>query len=176
MATAKINRATAKELRKKQIVATLEGRQLGKIKDVYFDANVTIMTAVSVGSSGLIIRKNLVIERSKLQSCGADMCMVPRADIVVELNKVTGYREFISAKELEGRHIVSEGGTEIATVDSILLDDDFHVIGFTLDKKPESGPIASRKAIAREAIISIGGKDGPMVTTMAKAESIELIA
>lgn len=166
--------ATAKELRKKQVIASLEGKNLGKIKDVYLDPNITRVTALSLGSNGLIMRKQLVVESSKLQSCGVDTCMIPRADLLVELNKVTGYREFISARELEGRHIVSEGGTEIATVDGILLDDDFHVIGFTLGKMPESGPIASRKAIAREAISSIGGKDGPMITTMANAESMEL--
>lgn len=166
----------AKEIRNKQVIATLEGKNLGKIKDIYFDSNVTRMTALSLGSNGFIMRKKLVIEGSKLQRCGIDMCMVPRADLVVELKKVTGYRDFILARELEGRQIVSEGGTEIATVDSILIDDDFRVIGFTLDKMPESGPIASRKAIAREAISSIGNGDGPMITTFADAESTELRA
>ena len=79
-------------------------------------------------------------------------------------------------KDLEGRHIMSEGGTEIATVDSVIIDDGFNVIGFTLDKMPESGPLASRKAIAREAISSIGSKDSPMVTTLTDAESMELRA
>jgi len=166
----------AKELRKKQVIATLEGKNLGKVKDIYFDSNVTRVTALYLGSRGLVRRKKLVVEGSKLQDCGIDTCMVPRADIVVDLKKLTGYREFISARALEGRPIVSEGGTEIATVNSILLDDDFNVIGFNLDKMPESGPIASRKAIAREAISSTGNGTGPMITTLADAESIELRA
>jgi uncharacterized protein YrrD len=170
-----VNMTIAKELRKKQVIATLEGKNLGKVKDIYFDSNVTRVTALYLGSRGLIMRKKLVIEGSKLQSCGIDTCMVPKADLVKELKKVTGYREFILARELEGRSIVSEGGTEIATVDSILLDDDFNVIGFKLDKMPDSGPIASRKAIAREAISSIGN-GGPMITTLADAESMELRA
>jgi len=168
--------ATAKEFRNKLMIATSDGKNLGKIKNVYFDSNFTKVTALYMGSQGFIMRKKLVIERAKVKMCGIDTCMVSNAEFVVDLKTVTGSSQFVLDKDLEGRHIVSEGGTEIATVDSVIIDDGFNVIGFTLDKMPESGPLASRKAIAREAISSIGSKDSPMVTTLADAESMELSA
>ena len=69
---------------------------------------------------------------------------------------------------------MSEGGTEIATVDSIILDDQCNVKGFTLAKVPASGPLAQRKAIALGAITSLGSKTSPMTTTLAQAESTEI--
>jgi uncharacterized protein YrrD len=141
--------ATAKEFRNKLMIATSDGKNLGKIKNVYFDSNVTKVTALYMGSEGFIMRKKLVIERSKVKTCGIDTCMVSNAEFVVDPKMVRGSSNFVLDKELEGRHIISEGGTEIATVDSVIIDESFNVTRFTLDKMPDSGPLASRKAIAR---------------------------
>jgi hypothetical protein len=35
------------------------------------------------------------------------------------------------------------------------------------------GPLAERKTIARAAISSFGSKDAPMITVLAKAESLD---
>jgi len=85
-----------------------------------------------------------------------------------------GSRDFVPAKQLHGRQILSEGGTEIATVDDVILDGQCNVKGFSLAKMPASGPLAQRKAIALGAFTSLGSKTSPMITTLAQAESTEI--
>lgn len=172
----------AKEHIHKQVTATSDGKNLGRIKDIYFDSQVTRTTAVSLCSSDwfsriflCFLRKKRMLDRSKVTKCGIDTWLVESSDVVVSPNKIPDYREFVLASELEGRKITSEGGTVLATIDSVMLDDDCtKVMGFTLGKTPESGLLAERKAIAREAITSIGSKDIPMITTLADAESMSL--
>jgi hypothetical protein len=61
-------------------------------------------------------------------------------------------------------------------VDSVILDGECNVRGFTLDKVSASGPLAERKAIALGAITNFGSKDSPMITILAQAESMEIRA
>jgi len=165
---------TVKDHLKKPVISTSGGKKLGKIKDLYFDPRITRVTAVSLGASGILRRKKLMIDRAKVQTCGEDAWLVSRADVVVGPKNIVGSQEFVLASELRGRKIMSEGGTEIATVDSIILDGQCNVKGFTLDNVPASGPLAQRKAIALGAITSLGSKTSPMTTTLAQAESMEI--
>jgi len=162
---------TVKEHLNKEVIAISNGKKLGKIKDIYFDRDVTRVTALSLGSSGLLKRKDMMIDRHKVEMCGMDAWLVSSSDVVVEPKQILGSNEFVSAGQLKNREIVSEGGTEIAAVDSIILDEQCNVKGFTLDKVPESGPLALRKAIARGAINSLGSETSPMTTTLEVAES-----
>ncbi|MFC1924447.1 PRC-barrel domain-containing protein [Chloroflexota bacterium] len=163
---------TVKEQLNKQVIAISNGKKLGKIKEIYFDPDVTKVAGVSLGSSGIFKRKDLMIDGRKVQKCGMDAWLVSSSDVVVEPKQIFGSSEFVPASELQDREIVSEGGTEIATVDSTIIDEHGNVKGFTLDKLPESGPLAQRKAIARGAIHSLGSETSPMTTTLEVAESI----
>ncbi len=167
---------TVKEQISKQVISISEGRRLGKIKDVLFDAKLNKVVAVSLGSSGLLSRKPLLIEKDKVQVCGVDVWLVPSGDVIVGPEQIVGSEEFLSASALRGRQIMSEGGTEIATVDSVIVDSDCNVKGFTLSKVAASGPLSQRKAIALGAITSLGGKKQPMTTILAQAESMEIRA
>ncbi|MBN2100225.1 MAG: PRC-barrel domain-containing protein [Dehalococcoidia bacterium] len=166
--------ATVKEYTNKPVISTSDGRKLGKIKDLYLDPRLTKVTAVYLGGSGVLRRRKLMIERDRVQTCGVDAWLVARADVVVGPGDIAGSRDFVPARQLHGRQIVSEGGTEIATVDDVVLDGECRVKGFTLGKIPASGPLAERKAIALEALTSLGSKTSPMVTTLAQAESTEI--
>lgn len=165
---------TVREHLNKPVISTLGGKKLGKIKDLYLDPKMTTVTAVSLGGSGILRRKKLMIDRAKVQTCGMDAWLVASADVVVGPRDIVGSQEFVPASELRGRQIVSEGGTEIATVDSVILDGECNVKGFTLDKVSASGPLAERKAIALGAITNLGSKTSPMVTILEKAESTEI--
>ena len=169
-----VNMPTVKDHINKPVIATSNGKKLGKIKDIYFDSNVKRVTAISLGSSGFFKNKKLMIDRANVLTCGIDSWLVSSADVVVEPKYIVGSSEFVSASELKGRQIMSEGGTEIANVDSVILEGHCNVNGFTLNNLPASGPLAMRKAIAREAISSIGSETSPMTTTLAEAESMEI--
>lgn len=165
---------TVREHVKKPVISTTDGKKLGKIKDLYLDAKVTRVTAVFLGGSGILRRKKLMIDRNKVQTCGMDAWLVASADVVVGPADIVGSREFVRASELRGRLILSEGGTEIATVDDVILDGQCNVKGFTLSKYPASGPLFERKAIALGAITSLGGKNRPMTTVLTQAETTEI--
>lgn len=167
---------TVKEQMSKPVISTSDGRQLGRIKDILFDARLARVVAVSLGASGILSRKKLLVEKDKVQVCGVDVWLVPSGDVVVGPEQVVGSQDFVSASQLRGRQIVSEGGTAIAAVDSVIVDNDCNVKGFTLSKVAASGPLAQRKAIALGAITSFGGKKQPMTTLLAQAEAMEIRA
>lgn len=167
---------TVKEQFNKPVISTSDGRRLGKIRDVLFDAGLTRVVAISLGASGILSRKKLLIEKDRVQLCGVDAWLVPSGDVVVGPEQIAGSQEFVPARSLRGRRIVSEGGTELATVDGVIVDGECSVKGFTLAKVAASGPLAQRKAIALGAITSLGGRKQPMSTTLAQAESMEIRA
>lgn len=158
----------------KPVVTTSDGRKLGKIRDLYLDAKLTRVTAVYLGTSGVIGRKKLMIDRDKVRIFGADAWLVDSSDVVVDPGQIVGARYFVPSRLLRRRKILSEGGTEIATVEDVILDSQCYVKGFSLANYPASGPLGQRKAIALEAFTSLGGKKGPLVTTLARAESTEI--
>jgi sporulation protein YlmC with PRC-barrel domain len=166
--------ATVREHVNKPVITTSDGKKLGKIKDLYLDPKLTKVVAVYLGGSGVLRRKKLMIEQDKVQTCGVDAWLVARANVVVGPGDIVGSRDFVPARQLHGRQVLSEGGTEIATVDDVILDGECNVKGFTLAKIPASGPLAQRKAIALGAITSLGSKTSPMITTLAQAESTEI--
>jgi sporulation protein YlmC with PRC-barrel domain len=165
---------TVREHVNKPVITTTNGEKLGKIKDLYLDPKLTKVVAVYLGRKGVVKRKKLMIERDKVQTCGIDAWLVERGDVVVDSGHIVGSRDLVPARQLRGRQIVSEGGTEIATVDDVILDGQCNVKGFSLGKMPASGPIAQRKAIALGAFTSLGSKTSPMITTLAQAESTEI--
>jgi sporulation protein YlmC with PRC-barrel domain len=165
---------TVREHVNKPVISASDGKKLGKIKDLYLDPKLTKVTAVYLGGSGVVKRKKLMIRRDKVRTCGMDAWLVETADVVVDVGHIVGSRDLVPAKELRGRQIMSEGGTEIATVDDVILDGECNVKGFTLANFPASGPLAQRKAIALGAFNSLGSKKNPMITTLAKAESMEI--
>lgn len=165
---------TVKEHVNKPVISTSDGKKLGKIKDLYLDPKLSKVTAVYLGGSGVLSRKKLMIKRDKVKMCGIDAWLVESSDVVLGPGHIAGSRDFVPARQLHGRQILSEGGTEIATVDDVILDDECNVKGFTLHKVPASGPLAQRKAIGVGAIANRGSKTSPMITTLAQAEAAEI--
>ncbi|MBP7693155.1 MAG: hypothetical protein KA764_14620 [Anaerolineales bacterium] len=161
----------SKDQHGKPLICLTNGRQLGEVKDLYLDSQYTRVTAVFVRQEGLLNRKTFAVERGKIQVLGIDAWLVSTPDAVVELSAIGGADLFVAVGALRGRELHTEGGTKLATVDDVLLDADGVVIGFTLGKLFVQGPLAERKTIARAAITSFGGKDAPMLTSLAKAEA-----
>ena len=166
--------ANAKEHLNKPVISTTNGEKLGKIKDLYLDPKLTKVVAVYLGKKGVVKRKKRMIERDKVKTFGVDAWLVERGDVVIDSGQIVGSRDLVPSRQVRGRQIVSEGGTEIATVEDVILDGKCDVRGFTLAKVPPSGPITTRRAIALEAFTSVGSKTSPMTTTLSKAESTEI--
>ena len=165
---------TSKEHSNKPIISITDGKKLGEVKDLYLDQDMRQVTAVFLGKEGLITRKNLVIARSAVQVYGIDVWLVSGSEAVVGPDDIPGSGTFILVGDLRGRELQTEGGTKIGVIDHVILDSEAHVLGFGLGKVYSQGPLAERKAIARDAILTLGTSKEPMTINLAQAESLVL--
>jgi uncharacterized protein YrrD len=165
---------TSKSHLGKPLISLTDGKKVGEIKDLYIDADARRAAAVFVGTEGLLNRKTHALPRAAVQVYGVDAWLVSGPDTVQVLDTIADASTFTLVGDLRGREILTEGGTRVGVVDDVVLDARAHVLGFTLGKVFVQGPVADRKAIARDAITKLGGKNEPMTTTMAQAETMEL--
>ena len=165
---------TSKEHSSKPIISITDGKKVGEVKDLYLDQDMRQVSAVFLGKEGLISRKTLVIDRSAVQVYGIDAWLVSGSDTVRQPEDIPESGTFTLVSDLRGRELQTEGGTKIAVIDHVILDNEAHVLGFGLSKVYSQGPLAERKAIARDAIITLGTTKEPMTINLAQAESLAL--
>ena len=167
---------SAGEHQGKLLISITNGEKLGEVKDLYFNSELTRVTAVLAGDEGgLFSKKALVITRPDIQVYGVDAWLIAGADTVVRLENIPDADTFVILSSLRGREIQTEGGTKIGAVGDVLLDTEARVLGFTLQKVYVlEGPLAERKDIARSAIVDVGSEDTPMLTVLAQAEAANI--
>lgn len=165
---------TSKDHAGKPLISITDGKKLGEVKDLYLDQEMRQVTAVFLGKEGLISRKTLVIPRSSIQVYGIDAWLVSGSDTVVQPEDVPESGTFTLVGDLRGRELQTEGGTKVAVIDHVILDNEARVLGFGLGKVYAQGPLAERKVIVRDAILNLGSAKEPMTINMAQAESLAL--
>jgi uncharacterized protein YrrD len=165
---------TAKEQSNKPLISITDGKKLGEIKGLYLDGDMRQVAGVFLGTEGLIKRKTLALARSSVLVYGVDVWLVSGSDQVVALDAIPDSATFTLVSDLKGREIQTEGGTKLAIVEDVLFDSEARVLGFALGKVYSEGPLAEKKAIVREAVIDLGGKDKPMTVILSQAESLTL--
>ena len=165
---------TSRDLSGKPIISITDGKKVGEVKDLYLDQEMRQVAAVFLGKEGLISRKTLVIARSAVQVYGIDAWLVSGSDIVMKVEELPESGTFLLVGALRGRELQTEGGTKVASIDHVILDAEGRVLGFGLGKVYSQGPLAERKAIARDAILQLGAAKDPMTINLAQAESLAL--
>lgn len=165
---------TSKEHSNKALISITDGKKQGEIKDLYLDQDMRQVAGVLLGKEGLISRKSLMIARSAIQVYGIDVWLVSGSDKVVKQDDIPESATFTLVGDLRGREIQTEGGTKLGVIEDVILNDEAHVLGFTLGKVYVQGPLAERKTIAREAVSNLGSKKEPMTIILAQAESLVL--
>jgi uncharacterized protein YrrD len=163
---------TSREHSGKPIFSMTDGKKLGEVKDLYLDQEMRQVAAVFLGKEGLINRKTLVIARSAVQVYGIDAWLVSGSDTVIGPEALPDSGTFTLIGDLRGRELQTEGGTKIGVIDHVILDGEARVLGFGLGKVYSQGPLAERKAIARDAILNLGSAKEPMTINLAQAESL----
>lgn len=167
---------TSKEHASKPVISITDGKKLGEVKDLYLDQDMRQVAAIFLGKEGLISRKTLMIARSAVQVYGIDVWLVSGPDTVVGPEAIPESGTFTLIGDLRGRELQTEGGTKIGVIDHVILDHEARVLGFGLGKVYSQGPLAERKAIARDAILNLGNVKEPMTINLAQAESLALPA
>ncbi len=166
--------AATKDYAGKILISLADGKNLGEVKDLYFDPEVTKIVAAHLGKSGIINRKSLMVDVSHVKLFGLDAWLVDGSDIVIAKDDVQGAESYLLGDALRGRDIQTDGGTKLGTVGDILIDAQNNVVGFALSKVNVEGPIAEAKAIARVAISSLGSEKEPMTAILEKAETLKV--
>lgn len=165
---------TSKDQFGKPLISITDGKRLGEVKDLYLDQEMRLVAAVFLGKEGLINRKTLVIPRSAVQVYGIDVWLVSGSDTILGPEAIPESGTFILVGDLRGKELQTEGGTKIGVIDHVILDHEARVLGFGLGKVYSQGPLAERKAIARDAILNLGTTKEPMTINLAQAESLAL--
>jgi len=165
---------TGKQTQNKALISLTDGKEIGRIKDLYLDEPLKKVAAAFLGSEGIINRKSSAVARDAIQLMGIDAWLVKEPNAAVAPENIPDNATFLLLSDLRGREIVSEGGTHIGAVEDVIFDNDGDVLGFTLSKIQVKGTLAERKAIARSAFTTIGSKTAAMTVNMAQAETAEV--
>lgn len=162
---------TSKDHSNKPLISITDGKKVGEIKGLYLDVDMRQVAGIFLGTEGLIKRKTLALPRSAVQVYGIDVWLVAGSDTVIMLEEIPDFATFTLVSELRGREVQTEGGTKLAVVEDVVLDNESRVLGFLLGKVYAEGPLAERKTIVRDAISDLGSEDKPMTAILAQAES-----
>lgn len=162
---------TGKQVQGKPLISLTDGKKVGEVRDLYLDETLTRLTGVFIGAEGLINRKNMAVGRDSIQLLGIDAWLVRDPHVVLEPEALPDWSSYMLVSTLRGREIMTEGGTHIGSVDDVIFDRSGQIVGFALGRIKVQGTLAERKAIARVAISTVGGKDSAMTANMALAET-----
>lgn len=163
----------SKDLIGKSVISVSDGRLLGTVRDIYLDQNLYWMTGIHLGSEGLLKRKALVIARENVVVFGIDAVLVKNADVVTDNRTFAPASKWLRLDDLKGREIDTPGGTKVATVGDVILDEEARVISVKLSRTYVEGPIAEKRIVPRDAIIDTGQADGVMTIDLVKAEGAD---
>lgn len=164
---------SAKDLIGKPIISLTDGKQVGTVKDLFLDQELNNVTGIFLGQEGLIGRKTIFIPRNSIAVFGIDAVLATTSDVVTDSKQDDSAEQWLRRDEVIGRQIDTSGGTKVATVGDVLLDEDARVSGFALAKVMVEGPIASLKMITKSVILDVGREDGAMTIDLARAEQGE---
>lgn len=160
----------SKDLVGKPIISIADGRNIGTLGDVYLDKELNRVVALQIGYEGLLRRKAQVILRDSVTLFGVDAILVERSDVIYPEGEVEGFESWIRRDHLNGRNVDTPGGTRIARVDDVILDDEANVLGFAFGRTYIDSPVAESGAISCEVVIDTGQEDGVMTIDLEKAE------
>lgn len=159
-----------KELVGKPIYGQQDGRQIGTVKDLFVDLELTLLKGIYLGREGLISRKIQFIAREDVTVFGIDTVLTTGSDVATDNSQVPKVDMWLRRDSLLGRDVETAGGTKVGTIGDLLFDEQAAVAGVTLARVHVAGPIAESKQVLRSAITNSGGREGVMIVDLALAE------
>ena len=157
------------------VFSVTQGRNLGKVKDLYVSSDLTTVVGVYLGSEGFFSRTQRCIEAANVAVYGVDAVLVKEDDVVIDGAAACEANTWLRRDRLPGRPVITAGGTQVGTVDDIIVDETMCIIGIELDRIFVEGPVARNRAIVREAVTNVGN-EGAMIIDLRIAERQELAA
>ncbi len=164
-----------KDLIGNPVIGVRNGRILGHVKDLYLDKDLNNLAGLYLGGTGLLNRQHHFVERNKVTTIGKDTVLILSPEAIEESDDPAASRDWLRRDDIQGRNVDTPGGTKIGTVDDVILTRQGHVAGFSLGQILVNGPIAEKKAVARQAVLDTGLRDGQMTIDLPTAETQELM-
>ena len=118
---------SAKELIGKPIYSLTNGRLIGSVKDLYVDSDLQKVTGLYVGSEGIFNRRARLIPQDQVAVYGIDAVLVVDSNVIKDDKEYAPSQEWLRREDLQGRVMHTAGGTKVASVGDLLLDDDSKV-------------------------------------------------
>ena len=156
-----------KDFHGRLLISLIDGANLGEVKDLCLNADITSVTGIYIGKEGVINRKTLTLPINTVKLFGKDAWLIEGNDDSVqrEDNPTAPL-----AGSFKGREIQTAGGTKIGVIQDVVIDDKQQVVGFSLSKVFAQGPISESKLVQREAITSLSSGDLPLIADLEVAE------
>ena len=159
----------------KPVISVKEGKRVGTVKDLFVDSALRNVVGVYLGAEGLFNRRGLCVDRDNVVVYGADAVLIKEAGAVVDSTPACDAAIWVRLNRLHALEAATAGGTRVATIEDVILDADMRVLGFSLSRIYVSGPVAEKRAIAREAVTHIDVDLGLTIDlSVAEAQDLSL--
>ena len=161
----------SKDLIGKSVVTISDGRIVGDVKDVYMNAEMTMLAGVNLGKTGkLFRRKAVIVPIENVVVFGVDVILIKSDEAVTDSKELEVSAEWVLLDEVEGREIDTPGGTKVGQIGDLVLDEDGNIMAFALARVYVEGPLSDERVVYRDSVIDSGSKDGAMTIDLNKAE------
>lgn len=165
---------TGLELIGKPIYSITDGRYVGTVKDLYLDEDLRKVQCIHLGLQGMHSRGSIIIRREDVEVLGIDAILIKDSNVLIERGELIDSSTMIRREALKLREIFTAGGTRVAKIRDVILDDELHIAGFKLGRVYIEGPIAKRGSIARVSILENHSRNGKIIIDFSIAEDQDL--
>ncbi len=142
-----------KDLDNKSIISVSDGKILGRTKDLYVNQDLTQLAGLFIGTEGVIRRTEQIIPSDRIVLLGIDVILVKDPDVITTTKAMPETDDWHRLSHLHGKEARTPGGTKLATIDDIMLDQQGDISGFSLSRVFVTGPLADRPLIPREVVV-----------------------
>ncbi|HZP57105.1 MAG TPA: PRC-barrel domain-containing protein [Dehalococcoidia bacterium] len=144
----------ASELMSLPVIATAEGRELGKVSDLVFDPERHALLGFVVASREPA-GTPMYLSTERVRGLGSDAVTVDDEGALEALAAQRRAREIAdSGIQIRGAKVITRGGDALGTVDRIIVDDDGRIAEYQV----RSGPfgIGGRTTLKPEDVVAMG--------------------
>ena len=160
-----------KDLDNTPIISVSDGQILGRTKDLYVNQDLSQLAGLYVGTEGVIRRTDRIIPNDRIVLFGIDVILVNDADVITTTKAIPESDSWHRLSRLHGKEAQTPGGTKLATIDDIMIDEQGAVSGFSLSRVFVSGPLAENPVIPREVVVDAFQKGDALLVDFPELEA-----
>lgn len=148
----------AKSLLGLNVISQLEGKNLGKVRDLILDDNSQRLVALLLSDKELFgMIDAVVIPFSQVREIGPHAIMVPNDEAVVKAHADrTIAQSFDQSKKLDGKKVTTQGGEDLGTISDLYIDADGNITGYEISGGIFSDAFSGKRYMEAPSEITMG--------------------